>query len=164
MKPETFGKALKRLCLYYEKVIPHRETRELWMAKLQHLPDECMPWMVLQITDSQDRWPANLPSVMLKLWPQWLRAHPDKMSYYENGCTDCDGVGWLHVRDKDGHVCAFGCRCGKLQNSAPKAWLHELLRDGYTEDTLDEASRWRVPSKARSNSNINWSDYLDGVE
>lgn len=156
MDAKTFGKTIKKLCRYYEKTIPAKETLEFWLEKLAHLPDECMPWMVSQITDSQERWPANLPSVMLKLWPQWLRAHPDKVSHYENGCMDCDSIGWLHVRDKEGFVCAFRCRCGKLQNSAPSVWLHDLLRDGYTEDTLDEAARWRVPSKARSNSSINW--------
>lgn len=164
METQTFGKAIKTLCRYYEKTIPARETIEFWLDKLQHLPDECMPWMISQITDSQDRWPANLPSVMLKLWPQWLRTHPDKRSFISNDCTDCDETGWLHVRDREGLACAFRCRCGKLRNSAPAARKHDLLRQGYAEDTLDEASRWRVQSKARSNSNINWSDYLEDVE
>lgn len=161
MERQTFIKGLKKLCAYYERSIPQRETIDMWLAKVQHLPDECASWITDQITDSSERWPSNLPGAMLKLWPQWLNAHPElRSSYSENGCTDCDSIGWLHVRDKDGHVCAFRCRCGKLQNSAPTAWLHELLRDGYSEDTLDEAARWRVPSKGRITSDINWSDYL----
>lgn len=161
MDAKTFGIGIKKLCAYYEKSIPPRETIELWLQKAERLPSECMPWIVAQITDSSERWPSNLPGAILKLWPQWLHAHPElRSSYSENGCTDCDSIGWLHVRDKDGLVCAFRCRCGKLHNSAPAVWLHELLREGYAEDTLDEAARWRVPSKGRSSSNINWSDYL----
>lgn len=165
MERQTFIKGLKKLCAYYERSIPQRETIDMWLAKVQHLPDECASWITDQITDSSERWPSNLPGAMLKLWPQWLNAHPENRAYSsESGCDQCEN-GVLHVRDKDGYQCVFRCACLKSDLVTLRvASLNDLLNAGYTVNGLDEAARWRVQSKGRSSSNINWSDYLGDIE
>lgn len=164
MDAKTFGIGIKKLCAYYEKSIPPRETIELWLQKVEHLPSECMLWIISQITDSQDRWPTNLPCTILKLWPQWFRAHPEKQAHYsESLCSDCDHLGLLHVRSQDGYVCVARCKCGKSNCTAlPAYWMRELRDLGYVVDDLDEAARWRVPSIGKSGkSNINWTEYVE---
>lgn len=144
MTRQAFGKFIKQLCAYYEKSIPPRETIELWLEKVECIPDETATWISAKITDSNERFPLNIPSVMLTLWPKWLLNHPDKRSIiYAGGCRDCDDYGWLHVR-KDGHVYAFRCRCGKLNNSATDAWLSELLHQGYVDDLVEDIDKYRV--------------------
>lgn len=163
MDAKTFGIGIKKLCAYYEKSIPPRETIELWLQKVERLPSECMPWMISQITESCERWPTNLPGAMLKLWPHWLRENRDKSSHHpENGCSECE-KGILYVRDHEGYQYAFRCKCGQDQNALHPAWLSDLLCNGYTVNDLDECAKWRVPAKVKPGG-IDWFESMEDLK
>ncbi len=135
---EKFSNGVKDLCEFYErKSEPKISTLELWHAKVSHIPDEAMPWIVRRITEEYESFPRNLPMAMRSATDEWFTAHPEKAAherYFD--CPDCNH-GLIYVERRNVKpVYSYVFRCERCRQNRvieyPMALLSSLLSAGFT--------------------------------
>lgn len=102
--------ALTEITVYLGAKMPSDAAVKAWLAKVERIPSEAVPYIVQRITDDADRMPANLPKAFRELYSQWLSEHPERAPREQKHfCGQCDdGILWL----RRGHITAAKfCAC-----------------------------------------------------
>ena len=110
MRDDSFAHAVNEIAAFLgsREVPPH--TKAAWFEKVQHIPDEALPFIVSKITDDVDAMPRNLPKIFKEKFRAWQMEHPEKVAAEsEQGCADCES-GVLHL-ERDGVTAAIFCQC-----------------------------------------------------
>ncbi len=156
MEYTEFTRTVTELFEFFRYRPPSDTQIEIWFRKVKHLPGESLRWS-LDLIESFDTMPRNIPKAFLRAWEAWLQEHPQrKASNYLCDpfvdCPDCiDGIVYVERFTETGkQTAAFRCsKCRRSSlNGIPMASLEDVESDGWRRQKLGgvQSSRFGGPS------------------
>lgn len=136
MESRTWAGIVDKVCLYYERKHPSKDTELLWEEKVKGIPESAAPYIREHITDA-DSFPRNIPAVMWALFNAWQQANPDKKATQTFfSCPDChEGIIYAAKANESGRKYTSIFRCPKCKQNRvqayPKAYKDDLIKQGY---------------------------------
>lgn len=154
----NWRKFIADLDRFFERKQTPIETVTLWFDEVKHLPAEFLPFAAKEIR-GKEFFPRNLPWAVLQLWPEWLKANPQRLEPERmEDCPGCaDGKGWIRC-----------WRQNKLYDSCASSWVAYVVRctvcNPHPPELLAECQkRNRKPEWAATISQVEERGYHVGT-
>lgn len=125
--------AVTELTVYLGAKMPPDAAVKAWLAKVERIPSEAVPYIVQRITDDADRMPANLPKQFRALYGEWQAEHTTSTTpIQQTGCGECiEGILWLE-KPGTGETAVIYCTCYRGNPGAiGRASLATMQRQGW---------------------------------
>ncbi len=144
MEYTEFTQSVTELFEFFRYRPPSETQMEIWFRKTKHLPGESLRWS-LNLIETFDTMPRNIPKAFIRAWEAWLQEHPDKkapksVNNPDIDCPDCiDGIIYVERYAETGpQTAAFRCsKCRRSSsNGIPMASLKELQSHGWQRQKL----------------------------
>ena len=129
MTRDEFTDSVTKIVTYLGAKKPEDSAVKAWLAKVERIPTNALPYIVERITDECDRMPANIPKLFRALYAEWQGNFGNELGY---GNLWFRGAQQMEIKSG---MSAEGIY--KFYGTSPNTTILKLLRIAIQTDAKD---------------------------